>query len=204
MAGSLTHNEVVAWVPRLRVGEPEAEHWLFLVVRDRFARWLSREKGRRLLGGLEQTDDLVQEVGLKLIGRVRDEPEAIRPTVPEVRRLIRWVTRDVLYDKARPHRRPAGGGRAQSEGDHPLNHLPSEDTGVSSVVDRDDRVAAVNAALGRLTPEERAAVEAVFRRGLSYREAAAELRCGLGTLRGLLRSASKTLRPALASHRPQA
>lgn len=190
------------WVRRLQDGEPAAEAWLAGIVRTRFERWASSERFRRGLDWLEQTDDLLQDVCVKLIKRIRSRPDSVRATEAELRRLIAWSLREVLREKRLAIQGPAGWGRARFHANEALDDQPSDDTTVPAVAQRREHAALLQAALGGLTAEERAAVEALFVLGLSYRQAADALGCGLGTLRGRIESAYAKLRPALAALAP--
>ncbi len=186
------------WLSRLRAGEPSAEAWLAGVVQSTCSRWLSRERTRRHLGLLDQTSDLVQEVCLKLVRRVRGRPAALRETRADLRRLIVWSAKEVLRDKERSMRGPGGWGRALFEATEQLDARSLDETSVASRAQGRERAARLNAALDRLSADERTAIEAVFLQGRSYREAAQALGCGLGALRGRVVAAFEKLRPALA------
>jgi RNA polymerase sigma factor (sigma-70 family) len=155
---------------------------------------VARERRRRRLGHLDETDDLVQDVCIKLLRRVRARPDSVKGTSAELHRLIAWAAREVLRDRG-----PARRGRvhARFETTERLDLQPAGDTSAATIVDRRDRSARLRSTLALLDSEERLAFETVFLQDLSYRLAADRLGWGLGRLRGRMESAFAKMRPAL-------
>jgi RNA polymerase sigma-70 factor (ECF subfamily) len=156
----------------------------------------------RTLGNAEDAADATQETFLSAyrgIGSFRGTPDGFRP----------WLLRiavNACYDQLRRRRRrpadslegfSAGGGREGDDEAGPADRLPDLAPGPEQVALTSETARGIQAALARLSPDQRLTVVLCDVQGLSYEEAAQVMAVELGTVKSRLSRARAQLRELL-------
>lgn len=163
---------------RIARGEQAALERLFARLGGRV-----RAVALRVLGRPAEADDVVQDCFVEVWQRAREFD-------PQRGSLATWVT-------TISHRRAIDRLRRRATRPLPADSaavaaMPSDGTPQESAADAQLR-ARVAGALGTLGADQRAAIELMYFRGLSQREAAEELGVALGTLKSRVRAGMRAL-----------
>ena len=143
----------------------------------------------RILSSRAEAEEVLQEIFFELWRRA---PQYDRSRA-SVTTWVLTVARSRALDARRARsRRPSGAGEESAVQPAPDEERPDEQTLAQQ------RSAAVRAAIARLTPEQRQAVELAYFDGLSHSEISARLNLPLGTVKSRILSAMKLLRGGLA------
>jgi RNA polymerase sigma-70 factor (ECF subfamily) len=143
----------------------------------------------RILSSRAEAEEVLQEIFTELWRRA---PQYERERA-SVTTWVLTVARSRALDALRARsRRPGGAGEESAIAPAPDEERPDERALAQQ------RSAAVRSAIGRLTPDQRQAVELAYFDGLSHSEIAARLNLPLGTVKSRILSAMKLLRGGLA------
>jgi RNA polymerase sigma-70 factor, ECF subfamily len=144
---------------------------------------------KRLLGDQAQAEEVVQEVFLRLW----NQPERFDPERGSLRSFLLAQAHsrsvDILRSETSRRRREERDAREAAEGGYDLDREVWD----MALAEH------VRAAMQRLHPTERAAVELAYFGGRTYREVAADLGEAEGTVKSRIRSGLKRLRAELAA-----
>jgi RNA polymerase sigma-70 factor (ECF subfamily) len=161
--------------------EGNVERYAVLVerYRDRHARYAAR-----MLGSLDAAEDAVQDALVRAFDRLADcrEPE----------KFAGWlflILRNRCFAERRRHQR-----------EEPLSHDPAAPERSESAVERLERAAALEQAVGQLTPEQRDAFVLKHVEGLSYNEIAHLTGATVAALKMRVHRAYDRLRELMKDH----
>jgi RNA polymerase sigma-70 factor (ECF subfamily) len=148
----------------------------------------------RILLSRAEAEEVLQEIFFELWRRAPQYDH----TRASVTTWVLTVARSRALDARRARaRRPSGAGEESAIPPAPAEERPDQRTLA------EQRSQAVRAALGRLTPDQRHAVELAYFEGLSHSEIAARLNLPLGTVKSRILSAMRLLRGGLAELREE-
>lgn len=147
----------------------------------------------RLTGEREGLEDLAQEVFLRLF---RALPDFRREA--QVATFLYRIIVNVVNDEFRRRQKAR---LAVSVGDE-SRELRSPSPGPEEILQRDQMQEAVDAALARLSPQERAILVLHYQEGRSYEEIAAILEAPMGTVKTHLYRARQRLKSMIKEWRP--
>jgi RNA polymerase sigma-70 factor, ECF subfamily len=143
----------------------------------------------RILSSRAEAEEVLQEIFFELWRRAPQYERGRASVTTWVLTIARSRALDARRARAR---RPSGGGEESAIPPAPEEERPDERTLAQQ------RSVAVHAAIGRLTPEQREAVELAYFDGLSHSEISARLNLPLGTVKSRILSAMRLLRGGLA------
>ncbi len=148
----------------------------------------------RITRDAAEAQDIVQDVFLQLWHRAAD----YTPSRGSVFTWAATLTRNRAIDRIRMRKRRTEIVQASAADIQDEALGTREDTTADAVGAREE-AAVVRAALGRLAPEQRAAIELAFFGGLTQQEIAARLNEPLGTIKARIRRGLLKLRDTLSS-----
>jgi len=137
-------------------------------------------------------EDVVQNAFVRVYDRIA-QFDTSRPFAP-------WFFRIVSNDAIKAARRSSRHVSLSDQGSNAFDQLPDDAPGPDELLATLEQFDSVTAALGQLTPEQRAAIVLRYYAGLTDREVALRLGSAPGTVRWRLHAARKRLRQLL--HEP--
>lgn len=143
----------------------------------------------RILSSRAEAEEVLQEIFFELWRRAPQYDRGRASVTTWVLTIARSRALDARRARAR---RPSGAGEESAIPPAPDEERPDQRALAQQ------RSQAVRAAIGRLTPEQRQAVELAYFDGLSHSEIAGRLNLPLGTVKSRILSAMKLLRGGLA------
>lgn len=179
--------DLVVWIGRAAAGDRDAFGKIYDAVAPRMF-----GLAIKILGDHGEAEEATMDAMVQVW---RQSPQ-YDPERSEALAWLLMITRSRSLDKLRSRKRADA---VTDESEDRLGEIPADQPDPEEHHDRDRQAARVRDAVGRLTPEQRSAVEAVYFQGMTHSQVADHYRLPLGTVKTRVRAGIQALREELGS-----